>query len=110
MLFFGRARHPGPCIPLGPPRIGIKFLNVVGWLAEGDLALESQAHFVAVAEHRLVLAGARNVTTQIRKSGISSVWALACQNATPGRHAEVRVVSLHGGSSFPSCIGYFCLR
>ena len=39
------------CRPPGSPSIGIEFLNLGGWLAEGDLALESQAHFLAVAEH-----------------------------------------------------------
>ena len=58
-----------------------------GWLSRGDLALESQAHFYAVAEHRLVPARARNVTTQLRKARRSSVWALSCEDVTPGGHA-----------------------
>ena len=79
-----------------PPSISIEFLDLGGWLAKGDLSLESQAHFLAVAEHRLVQARARNVTAQLRKSGMSSVWAPACQDITPGGHAGVGVVSLHG--------------
>ena len=49
----------------------------------------------AVAEHRLIPARARNVTTQLRQAGISSVWAPSCQDITPG-HAGVEVVSRHG--------------
>ena len=67
-----------------------------GWLPRGDLALESQAHFLAVAEHGLVPARARNVTTQRRQVGISSVWAPSCQDVTPGSRARVGVVSRFG--------------
>ena len=49
----GRARYPGPDPPSGLPGISIEFLNVCGWLSRGDLALESQAQFLAVAEHGL---------------------------------------------------------
>ena len=53
----------------------------------------SKAHFLAVAEHRLVPAWARNVTTQLRRARRFSVWAPSCQDVTPGGHA---VISLHG--------------
>ena len=69
MLSIGRARHPGPCNPSGPPGCCIEFLNVGGWLSRGDLA----------PEHRLVPAMARNVTTQLRKVRRSSVWAPSMQ-------------------------------
>ena len=98
MLSIGRARQPGPCISSGPPGFSIEFLNVGGWLSRGDLALESKAHFLAVAEHRLVPARARNVTTQLRKTRRSSVWAPSCQDVTPGGHAGVGVISLYGAS------------
>ena len=62
----------------------------------GDLALESSAHFLAIAEHRLVFARARTVTTQLRQARRSSVWAPSCQDVTPGGHAGVGVISLHG--------------
>ena len=65
---------------------------------KGDLALESTAHFLAVAEHRLVPARARTVTTQLRQARRSSVWAPSCQDVTPGGHAGVGVISLHGAS------------
>ena len=57
----GWARHPGPGGTPGPPSISVEFLDLGGRLAKGDSALESQAHFLAVAEHRLVPARARNV-------------------------------------------------
>ena len=98
MLSIGRARHPGPCIPSNPSGFSIEFLNVGGWLSRGDLALESKAHFLAVAEHRLVPARARNVTTQLHRAPRSSVWAPSCQDVTPGGHAGVGVISLYGAS------------
>ena len=57
------------------------------------MALESKAHFLAVAEHRLVPTRAR-ITTQLRKTRRSSVWAPTCQDVTPGGHAGVGVISL----------------
>ena len=98
MLSIGRARHPGPGISSYPPGFSIEFLNVGGWLSRGDLALESSAHFLAIAEHRLVpaRARARAVTTQLRQARRSSVWAPSCQDVTPGGHAGVGVISLHG--------------
>ena len=95
MLSIGRARHPGPGTSY-PPGFSIEFLNVGGWLSRGDLALESSAHFLAIAEHRLVPARARAVTTQLRQARRSSVWAPSCQDVTPGGHAGVGVISLHG--------------
>ena len=96
VLSIGGARHPRPCIPNYPSGFSIEFLNVGGWLSRGDLALESKAHFLAVAEHRLVPARARNVTTQLRGARRSSVWTPSCQDVTPGGHAGVGVISLHG--------------
>ena len=93
----------GPAIPalihpLAHLVSSIEFLNVGGWLSGGDLALESKAHFLAVAEHRLTPAGARSATAQLRHAGRSLVWAPSCQDVTPGRHAGVGVISLHGAS------------
>ena len=105
MLSVGRARHPGPGTSSYPPGFSIEFLNVGGWLSKGDLALESSAHFLAIAEHRLVLARARAVTTQLRKARRSSARASSCQNVTPGGHAGVGVISLHGAPlSFPTLL------
>ena len=44
----------------------------------------------------LVPARARAVTTQLRQARRSSVWAPSCQDVTPGGHAGVGVISLHG--------------
>ena len=62
----------------------------------GDLALDSCAQFLAVAEHRLIPARARSVGHQLRRAGFHSVWAPACQDSIPGGHAGVGVVSLGG--------------
>ena len=91
MLSIGRARHPGPGTSSYPPGFSVEFLNVGGWLSGSDSALESSAHFLAVAEHRLV-----TITTQLRQARRSSVWAPSCQDVTPGGHAGVGVISLHG--------------
>ena len=98
MLSIGRARHPGPCPSYYPSGFSVEFLNVGGWFSGGDLALESKAHFLAVAEHRLIPARARNVSTQLRKARRSSVCAPSCQDVTPGGHAGVGVISLHGAT------------
>ena len=100
MLSIGRARHPGPGTSSYPLGFSIEFLNVCGWLARGDLALESFPHFFAVVEHRLVPARARTVTTQLRQARFSSCWAPSCQDVTPGGHAGVGVISLPGASLF----------
>ena len=55
MLHIGRARHPGPgkrSFILG--QLSIEFANIGGWLTYGDLAVDSCAQFLAVAEHRSI--------------------------------------------------------
>ena len=76
-----------------------------GWLARSDLALESQAHFFAVAEHRLVPARARNVTTQLRKAGRYSVWAPSLSRCHPKGSCRGGVISLHNPR--PSLLTFF---
>ena len=44
-----------------PGQLSIEFLNVGGWLTSGDLAMDSCAQFLAVAEHRLIPSRARSV-------------------------------------------------
>ena len=48
-LWIGRARH------LGPDSAGfvVEVFNVGGWLTHGDLVLDTEVDFLAVAEHRL---------------------------------------------------------
>ena len=97
MLHIGRARHPGPGKkPFIPGQLSIEFANIGGWLTYGDLAMDSCAQFLAVAEHKLIPARARSVGHQLRKAGFHSVWAPACQDSIPGGHAGVGVVSLGG--------------
>ena len=106
MLHIGRARHPGPGPrSFTPGQLSIEFVNVVGWLTYGDLALDSCAQFLAIAEHRLIPARARSVCHQLRRAGYHSVWAPACQDQVAGGHAGVGVVSLGGAPlSLPSFV------
>ena len=48
-LWIGRARHPGP----GSVPFLVVVLNVGGWLAHCDFALDVGVDFLAVVEHRL---------------------------------------------------------
>ena len=67
MLHIGRARHPGPGPrDIFPGQLSIEFINVGGWLTSGDLALDSCAQFLAVAEHRLIPSRARSIGHQLR--------------------------------------------
>ena len=106
MFHIGRARHPGP-VPRSftPGQLSTEFINVGGWLTSGDLALDSCAQFLAVAEHRLIPSRARSIGHQLRMAGHHSVWAPACQDHVAGGHAGVGVVSLGGASlSLPSFV------
>ena len=85
MFHIGIVRHPGPGPRFFPPgQLSIEFVNVGGWLTYGDLALDSCAQFLAVAEHRLIPSRARSVCHQLRKAGHQSVWSLACQDRVAG--------------------------
>ena len=78
VLCIGRARHPGPGPRVFTPgQLSIEFANVGGWLTFGDLALDSCAQFLAVAEHRLIPSRARSICHQLRRAGFHSVWSLA---------------------------------
>ena len=83
MLHIGRARHPWSWSSVFYPWSAV-FVNVGGWLTSGDLALDSCAQFLAVAEHRLIPSRARSVCHQLRKAGHQSVWSLACQDQVAG--------------------------
>ena len=88
-----------------PGQLSIEFVNVGGWLTSGDLALDSCAQFLAVAEHRIIPSRARSVCHQLRKAGHHSVWAPACQDRIAGGHAGVGVISLGGAPlSLPSFV------
>ena len=103
MFHIGRARHPGPGPrSFTPGQLFIEFVNVGGWLTSGELALDSCAQFLAIAEHRLIPSRARSVCHRLRRAGHYSVWALACQDQVAGGHAGVGVVSLGGASPVSS--------
>ena len=88
MLHIGRARHPGPGPRnIIPGHLSIEFINVGGWLTSGDVALDSCAQFLAVAEHRLIPSRARSIGHQLRIAGHHSIWAPACQDKIAGGHA-----------------------
>ena len=93
------AGHPGPgprVFTLG--QLSIECVNVGGWLTSGDLALDSCAQFLAVAEHRSTPSRAWSICHQLCKAGHQSVWVPACQDRIAGGHAGVGVVSLGGAS------------
>ena len=72
MLHIGRARHPGPGPRDFPPgQLSVEFLNVGGWLTSGDLALDSCAQFLAIAEFRLIPSRAGSVCHQLRRAGVA---------------------------------------
>ena len=98
MLHIGRARRPGPGRrTFLPGQLSIEFANIGGWLTYGDLAMDSCAQFLAVAEHRLIPARARSVGHHLRKAGFSfGLGSWPCQDTIPGGHAGVGVVSLGG--------------
>ena len=55
----------------------------------GDLALDSGAQFLAVAEHRLIPSWARSICHQLQRALYQSVWAPACQDQVAGGHVGV---------------------
>ena len=79
-----------------PHHVGIEVLNVGGWLTHEDLALEARVDFLAVVEHRLVLARVRSEWSRLRNKGLSFVWAPASQDSSHVGNAGVGVVSLRG--------------
>ena len=86
-----------------PGQLSIEFAYVGGWLTSGDLALDSCAQFLAVAEHSLIPSRARSICHQLRKAGHHSVWSPAGQDQVAGGHAVVWVISLGGAHlSLPS--------
>ena len=70
----GRARHL--VLVLGfftPGQLPVEFVNVGGCLIYGDLAMDSCAQFLTVAEHRLIPSRARSVGHFLRKAGHHSI-------------------------------------
>ena len=73
-----------------------RFFNVGGFLAHGDYALDTDADFLAVVEHLLVLARARSEGKRLLQAGARSVWAPASLEGGHVGHAGVGVVCLRG--------------
>ena len=74
----------------------IEVFNVGCWLTHCDFALAAAVDFLAVVEHRLIPARVRNECNRLRRKGLASVWAPACQDSSHVGHAGVGVVSLRG--------------
>ena len=93
-LWVGRARHPGR----GSLGVSVELFTVGGWLSHGDFALEAGADFLAVVEHRLILARVRGEWSRLRRGGASPTRAPARQDSSHVGNAGVGVVSLKGAS------------
>ena len=89
MFLFGWARRL-----LG--RSAVEFVNVGGWLTHGDVAIDSCAQFLAVAQHRLIPARVKSVGHQLHKCWISICLDTCLTGSSTGGHAGVGVVSLCG--------------
>ena len=78
MLHTGKARQSWAWQTFFLPLVSCRwsFVNVGGWLTYGNLALDSCAQFLAVAEHGLIPSRARSVGHLLRRAGHQSVWAL----------------------------------
>ena len=97
MLYIGRARHPGPRMDrVIPGSLSVEFANIGGWLTNGDLALDSCAQFLAVAEHKLIPARVRSVGHQLRVAGSSLLGLLLVKTKLLVVMPGVGVVSLGG--------------
>ena len=92
-LWIGRAKILGPG---SSHHLVVEVFNVGGWLTHGDLALDAGVDFLAVTEHRLILAGVRCEWARLRSKGVASVWAPASQDSSHVFNAGVGVVSLRG--------------
>ena len=103
-LWIRRARHPGPSSTSS--HLGIEVLNVGGWLTHGDLALDTSVDFLAVVEHRLILARVRSEWSRLEKKDLASIWSPASQASSHVGSAGVGVISLRGALPFSSHLCY----
>ena len=73
--------------------------------------MDSCAQFLAVAEHRLLPAGARSIGHQLRGANCQSGSDPACQDQISGGHAGVGVISLGGAPlAAPTVVTPECLE
>ena len=70
-----------------PGQLPVEFVNIGGWLISADVAMDSCAQFLVVAEHKLIPSRARSTCHQLRSAGYQSV----CQGQVAGGHAGVGV-------------------
>ena len=70
--------------------------NVGGWLTYGDPAFDVKVDFFAVVEHRLIPARVRSEWARLKKRGLASIWAPACQGSSHVGNAGVGVISMRG--------------
>ena len=56
----------------------LEVFNVGGWLTHGDLALEVKVVYIAVVEHRLIPASARNEWVVLKAKGTCFSGLLSC--------------------------------
>ena len=99
ILHIGRARHRGSVSGRGSHgRLSGEFVDVGGWLTHGDMALDSCAQFLAVAENRLIPAWAKSTGHQLWRADRQSVLTPACQD-------QIDVIRLCGAPlSAPSLV------
>ena len=90
-LWIGRARAAWSWLLLV---LLMSFFYVGGWLTHGDLVLDTEVDFLAVVEHRLILARVRGEWSGLRRKGLATVWASASEDTSHVGHAGVGVVSL----------------
>ena len=63
-LWIGRAKNPGPDYS---QHLSVEVFDVGGWLTHGDLALDTEVDFLAVTEHRLILARVRSEWARLKR-------------------------------------------
>ena len=88
--------------------LDVEVFGVGGFLTHGDYALDTDADFFAVVEHRLVLASARSEGKRLLQAGARSFWAPASLEGGHVGRAGVGVVSLRGAPiSLPTIATFF---
>ena len=71
--------------------VSVELFNVGSWLTHGDFALETQVDFLVVVEHRLIPVRVGSEWARLRRRGLSSIRAPACQETSHVGNAGVGV-------------------
>ena len=90
----GKASWASP-LPF-PCHFAVETFNVGRWLTHGDLALDARVDFLAVVEHRLILAWVRSEWARLKSKGPASIWAPASQDSSHVGNAGVGVICMRG--------------